>query len=158
MTAADISPGALQQCQAFAASVNAAGIGITVKLRQVDPGTIYGSNYLSWPFSVDSWPGLNYLVLIATNDGPHAHIDESHFANPRFNHLYEQALATLDPTMRAEIAHELQMIEFNEGGNIITSFPNYTAAYSTKVGGFFPANLTGGAVAAGFFNELGFVA
>jgi peptide/nickel transport system substrate-binding protein len=122
MTVAPISPGALEQCQALAASVKAAGI--TVNLRQVDSGTLYGSNYLNWPFSVDSWPGLNYLVLIATNDGPNAHIDESHFDNPRFNTLYKQALATLDPAMRTEIAHEMQMIEFNEGG--ISSPPSQT--------------------------------
>jgi peptide/nickel transport system substrate-binding protein len=96
--------------------------------------------------------------LIATNDGPNAHVDDTHFSNARFNALYKQALATLDPAKRADIAHELQTIEFTEGGNIIPAFPNYACAYSKKVGGFYPANLTGGACAAGFFNELGFVA
>jgi peptide/nickel transport system substrate-binding protein len=156
LTVADVAPGAVAQCQAFARSVAAAGINI--KLRQVDPGTYFGPNYLSWPFSVDAWPGLNYLFLISSNDGPKAFVNDTHFSNARFNALYKQALATLDPTKRADIAHELQKIEFTEGGNIIVAFPNYTAAYSTKVGGFYPANLTGDALAAGFFNLLGFVA
>jgi peptide/nickel transport system substrate-binding protein len=156
LTYANVAPGSVEQCQAFAQSVKAAGIN--VKLHQVDPGTLFGANYLNWPFAIDTWPGLNYLVVIASNDGPNAHVDETHFNNAKFNSLYKQALATLDPAKRTDIAHEMQMIEFNEGGNIIPAFPNYTAAYSTKVGGFYSANLTGNAVAAGYYNLLGFVA
>jgi peptide/nickel transport system substrate-binding protein len=156
LTYANIIPGAVAQCQVLAQSVKAAGINI--KLREVDPGTLFGTNYTNWPFTIDGWPGENYLVLIASLEGPNAHVDETHFSNARFNSLYTQALGTLDPATRTEIAHELQMIEFNEGGTIIPCFPNYTAAYSTKVGGFYPANLTGNAVAAGYYNLLGFVA
>jgi peptide/nickel transport system substrate-binding protein len=156
LTYANIFPGSVEQCQVLAATVKPAGINI--RLREVDAGTLYGNNYTNWPFSIDAWPGLNYLVLISSDDGPNSHPDESHFHNARFNSLYTQAIGTLDVAKRTEIAHEMQMIEFNEGGNIITCFPNYTAAYSPKVGGFYPANLTGNAVAAGYYNLLGFVA
>jgi len=156
LTTSNIGPGALASCQILAQNAQAAGFNLT--LRQVDPGTMYGPNYLSWPFGIDQWPGITYLVLITTNDGPKAHVDLTHYQNARFNSLFEQAIGELDIAKRAEIAHELQKIEFTTGGNIIPAFPNYTAAYSTKVGGFYPANLTGGAVAAGFFNKLGFIA
>jgi peptide/nickel transport system substrate-binding protein len=156
LTAANVAAGAVEQCQVLARS--AAAAGINVKLRQIDPGTYFGPNYLNWPFSVDAWLGLNYLALVGSNDGPRAQVNETHFSNSRFNALYKQALAELDPTKRADIAHEMQKIEFTEGGNIIPAFPNYTAAYSKKIGGFYRANLTGDAVAAGFYNLLGFVA
>jgi peptide/nickel transport system substrate-binding protein len=153
---AAVGAGAIQACQVLARTVQDAGI--TVKIQQVDGGTYYGKNYTNWPFSIDTWPGLNYLVLILTNDGPHSHVNLTHFNDPQFNAIYTQAKATLDPAKRAELAHELQKIEFERGGNIIPAFPNYTAAYTKKVGGFYDSNLTGGAVAAGFYNKLGFVA
>jgi peptide/nickel transport system substrate-binding protein len=156
MTVANVGPGAVEACQVLASSVKDAGI--TVNIQMVDSGTYYGKNYTNWPFSVDTWPGLTYLVLILTNDGPHAHVNLTHFDNPQFNAIYTEAKATIDPAKRAELSHELQMIEFDEGGNIIPAFPNYTAAYTKNVGGFYPANLTGGSVAAGYFNQLGFVA
>jgi peptide/nickel transport system substrate-binding protein len=107
---------------------------------------------------VDTWPGLNYLFLVGSDDGPGAAVNETHFSSAKFNALTAQARRTLDPTKRTDIIHDMQQIEFTEGGNIIPCFPNYTAAYTTKVGGFYPANLTGDAVAAGFYNLLGFVA
>ena len=156
LTAAPVGAGAIESVQVVAQNAKAAGFN--VKLRQVDAGTYFGPNYLKWPFSIDTWPGLTYLVLITTNDGPNSHVNLTHFDNARFNKLFTQTIAELDPNKRADMAHELQKIEFNEGGNIIPAFPNYTAAYSKKVGGFFPANLTGGAVDAGFYNTLGFLA
>jgi peptide/nickel transport system substrate-binding protein len=156
MTVAPVGAGAVEACQVLARTVQDAGI--KVNIQQVDGGTYYGKNYLSWPFSIDTWPGLTYLVLILTNDGPHSHVNLTHFSDPQFNAIYTQAKATLDPTKRAELAHELQKIEFEQGGNIVPAFPNYTAASTKKVGGFYGSNLTGGAVAAGFFNHLGFVA
>lgn len=156
LTNVPVSPGSTEQCEAYARTVAAAGIN--VKLRLIDPGTYFGPNYLSWPFSVDTWPGLNYLFLVGSDDGPGAAVNETHFSSAKFNALTAQARRTLDPTKRTDIIHDMQQIEFTEGGNIIPCFPNYTAAYTTKVGGFYPANLTGDAVAAGFYNLLGFVA
>jgi peptide/nickel transport system substrate-binding protein len=156
MTAAPVGAGAIEAVQVLAQNAKAAGFNFN--LRQIDAGTYFGPNYLKWPFSIDTWPGLTYLVLITTNDGPNSHVNLSHFSNPQFNKIFKQAIAELDPSKRADLAHELQKIEFEQGGNIIPAFPNYTAAYSKKVGGFYPANLTGGAVAAGFYNKLGFLA
>lgn len=156
MVVAPVGAGATEQAQVVAQSAKAAGINI--QIQQVDGGTYYGKQYLSWPFSIDTWPGLTYLILITTNDGPNAHVNLTHFNDPKFNSIFKQAIAETDPSKRRDLAHELQKIEFEQGGNIIPAFPNYTAGYSTGVGGFYPANLTGGAVAAGFYNKLGFVA
>ena len=156
MTTADIGPGSLECCQVLAQNAKAAGFNFV--LREVDSGTMFGPNYLSWPFAIDDWPGYNYLILITQNSGPGATVNETHFHNARFDALFEEAFAEQNANRRTEIAHELQMIDFNEGGNIIPAFPNYAAAYTTKVGGFYPANLTGQAVASGFLNKLGFLA
>jgi peptide/nickel transport system substrate-binding protein len=53
--------------------------------------------------------------------------------------LYNEAVATLDPTMRTELAHELQMIDYNYGGYIIPYFPPVIDGYAKSVGGVLPS-------------------
>jgi peptide/nickel transport system substrate-binding protein len=156
LVASQIGEGTLETCQILAQNAKAAGINI--RLRQVDAGTLFGANYGQWPFANDSWPGLEYLLSVTSSTGPHAHNNITHFTNSRYNALYAQAIAALSEAKRAEIAHEMQRLDFDQGGEIIPVFPNYTAAYSTKVGGFYPSNLSGVTVAAGYFNKLGFAA
>src|SRR5262249_33400400 len=117
MVVAPVGAGATEQAQVVAQRAKAAGINI--KIQQVDGGTYYGKQHLSWPYSIDTWPGLTYLILITTNDGPNAHVNLTHFNDPKFNSLFKQAIKELDPTKRADLAHELQQIEFTQGGNII---------------------------------------
>ena len=50
--------------------------------------------------------------------------------------LYKQALAETDPTKRCDIVHEMQKLEYDEGGYIIPFFNNLVDAYSSKVDGF----------------------
>ena len=155
LTTAPVGAGALESTQVFAE--NAKDAGMNIRLRQVDLGTMYGPNYHKWPFSVDNWPGLTYLILIASATASTASVNLTHFNDKKYDSLYAQALGELDESKRKEISHELQKIDFEQGGNIIPAHPNYTAAYTTQVGGFYPANLTGETVAAGFLNKLGFV-
>ena len=84
-------------------------------------------------------PGL--LVLLAllpqVNQAtlPGSPFNETHFDNPKYISLYNQALATLDASMRTEIAHEMQMIDYNEGGYIIPFFPAVIDGYAPNVNG-----------------------
>jgi len=151
-----VGAGAVEMCQVFAENVK--GAGANISLRQVDLGTMYGPNYGKWPFGVDSWPGFVYLVQTASWSGAKSPVNLSHQNNPRYASLYSQALAELDEEKRAELIHELEKIDFNTGGAVIAAYPNYIAAYTKQVGGFYPANLDGGAVDAGQYNQLGFVA
>ena len=55
--------------------------------------------------------------------------------NPRYNSLYAQAIATVPQALRNEIAHEMQQIEYNEGGYIIPFFPPVVDGFGANVGG-----------------------
>jgi hypothetical protein len=44
-------------------------------------------------------------------------------------------LATLDVTKWTEISHEMQMIDYNEGGYIIPFFPAVIDGYASNVNG-----------------------
>ena len=135
-----IAAGIVEASQVLAQNAKAAGIDITV--RKVDPGT-YFSRYGKWPFAIDFWVGLPYLVVASIADGPGASVvNTTHFNDPAFNRLYGQASRTLDKNKRAEIVHAMQKIQYDRGGYIIWSFQNSVDAYSRKVGGIQPIDKT----------------
>jgi peptide/nickel transport system substrate-binding protein len=128
-----IAAGVVEASQVLAANAKAAGINITV--RKVDPGT-YFSRYGKWPFAIDFWVGLPYLVIASLADGPGANVvNVTHFNDPTFNKLFLQASKTLDSNKRAQIVHEMQRIQYQRGGYLIWSFQNSVDAYSKKLGG-----------------------
>lgn len=133
--------GIVEACQLLAQDAKKAGIQITIK--KVDPGTFFTS-YTKWPFAIDYWVGLPYLVLASLNEGPEANVvNATRFSDPQFNRLFDQAARTLDESKRCAIVHDMQKIQFERGGNLIWSFQNTLDAYSTKVKGYDAIDQTG---------------
>ncbi|MDQ3670880.1 MAG: ABC transporter substrate-binding protein [Actinomycetota bacterium] len=130
--------GMVEGATIFAQNAKAGGVNVTVK--NVDGGTIYGDQYLKWPFSADYWGTRNYLLQAATGVLKTAPFNETHwdaYPNyPRFEKLYREALATVNEKKRAEIIREMQRMEYNDGGLIIWGFKNLTDGHSAKIGGY----------------------
>ena len=103
----------------FAQNAKAGGVNVTVK--NVDGGTIYGDQYLKWPFSADYWGTRNYLLQAATGVLKTAPFNETHWdaysGYSKFESLYRQALGTVDEKKRAQIIKEMQRMEYNDGGS-----------------------------------------
>jgi len=118
---------------------NARAGGVTVRVRNVDGNTIYGDQYLKWPFSADYWGTRSYLPQVAFATLRGAAFNETHWdAHPqygRYARLYNQAVATVNPRRRAELIREMQRLEYDQGGYIIWGFKNLVDAHSTKIGG-----------------------
>src|SRR5207302_8969350 len=93
--------------------------GVTINLRQVDPNTFFGPNYLHWTFSQDFYNYSPYLAQVAQSLLPTSPFNETHWSLPRYIDLYKQANATANRATRQQIEHEMQMIDLNEGGYII---------------------------------------
>ena len=135
-----IAAGIVQASQVLAENAKAAGI--TINVRQVDPGS-YVSQYGKWPFAIDFWVGLPYLVLASIADGPRASVvNTTHFNDPEFNSLFNQASKQLDLKQRTALIHKMQQIQYDRGGYIIWSFQNNVDAYSSKIGGIQPVDET----------------
>ena len=117
--------------QVYAQQAQAAGIN--VNLRQIAVTEYYGPNYLKWVFAQDYFYSGPYLTLVEQTTLPKGPFNETHFDNPTYNNLFSQALATLDTAKRTEIAHEMQMIDYNEGGYIIPFFPSVIDGYAPNV-------------------------
>ena len=130
--------GMVEGATIFAQNAKAGGVNVTV--RNVDGGTIYGDQYLKWPFSADYWGTRNYLLQAATGVLKTAPFNETHWdaysGYAKFEALYRQALGTVDNKKRAQIIKEMQRMEYNDGGLIIWGFKSLTDGYSQKVAGY----------------------
>jgi peptide/nickel transport system substrate-binding protein len=121
---------------------NAKAGGVTVNVRNVDGNTLYGDQYLKWPFSADYWGTRSYLPQAAFGTLKGAAFNETHWDKysrySRFAALYNQAVGTIDAKKRAQVIKEMQRMEYDDGGYIIWGFKNLTDGHSTKVQGFKP--------------------
>jgi len=155
LTTAPVFQGVVQAAQVFAQQ--ASGAGVTVTLRKLDTSTFYGPNYLKWTFAQDFWATREYLPQIAQGSLPSSPFNETHWADPKFISLVNQARATLDQTKRLQVLQEAQTIEYNTGSYIIPYFTNQIDAYSAKLTGFIPPR-SGFPLGNYWFKNVGFVA
>ncbi len=130
---APMGQGAVQSAQVLAQQAKAAGV--TINLREVTVTDFFGPNYLKWVFSQDTWEYFPYFPMVAFGELSNSPANETHFDNPRYEALFAQGLATVDVAARTEIAHEMQMIEYNEGGYIIPFFSPTIDAMAKNVMG-----------------------
>src|SRR5439155_2242332 len=122
--------------QVFAQQARAAGVKVNVKT--LDSGAFYSNNYLKWTFSTDFWGTRNYLSQVAAGSLPSSPYNETHWPDAKDNSflsLYKQALKTVDRKKQRTILHEMQKMEYDNGGYIIWSFNTLLDGYSTKVQG-----------------------
>jgi peptide/nickel transport system substrate-binding protein len=137
LVTAPVFQGIVEAAQVFAQQ--AKGAGVNVKVRKVDSGTFYGDNYLKWTFAQDFWATRVYLSQVAQGDLPESPFNETHWEDPKFIDLIQQARAEVDEGKRADILHEAQTMQYEQGGYIIQYFSNIIDAYSAKLGGFVEA-------------------
>jgi peptide/nickel transport system substrate-binding protein len=130
----DGAAGMVDSANIFATQAKKAGVTVNV---HNDPN-YYGDQYLKLAFSVDFWGTRNYLPQVANGSLPTAPYNECHWPPKSSNYLslYQQALAEVDAGKRKDLIHQMQKIEYDEGGYIIPFFNNLVDAYSTKVSGF----------------------
>jgi peptide/nickel transport system substrate-binding protein len=132
-----IGVGAVDMSQVFAEQAKAAGV--TVKLKQIDPSQFFTpqTGWLSYPFSVSigGSPYLGYLANIASILAPGAFAPETNWKDAEWTRLFKEAAVTLDETKRNELSGQLQRIDYDRGGYIISCFLESNTCYSKKVKG-----------------------
>jgi peptide/nickel transport system substrate-binding protein len=137
LVTAPIKTGAVQMATVFKQQASAAGV--TVNLSSITSGAFFGPNYLKWTFAQDWWSGYPYMRQVGYSMVPGAPWDETHWAQssygPKYLSIYNEALKTVDPTAQADLAHEMMMMDFNDGGYIIPVFVPIIVGQSPKVQG-----------------------
>jgi peptide/nickel transport system substrate-binding protein len=148
LVTAGIAQGVVNMAQVYAQQ--AASAGIKVNLRQITVTEYFGPNYLRWVFAQDFFPYLTYFSQVLQSMVPGSTFNETHYDNPRYNKLFSEALATANVAKRNEIAHEMQMIDYDAGSYIIPLFVPVVDGYATNVHGIVTSK-TGGS-----FNDWDF--
>ena len=136
---ANIAAGAEQQAVVFAQQ--AAAAGVKVQVRTLTPGQLYGPSYKRWTFAMDSASYAAYLPDCALETLGTAPYNAANFNNARYNKLYAQANSTLNHALSCEIQHEMQQIDFNEGGMIIATRNKLADIHAASVHGLQTAAL-----------------
>jgi peptide/nickel transport system substrate-binding protein len=131
--------GIVSEAEVFAQQASAAGIKVSV--NQVTPAVQAGPNYLKWTFSQDYWYYNPYLPQVAQQTLPGGPYNETHWSDPHYGALYQQAFTTTDESLRTELAHEMQMIDHTSGGLIIPYFYPIIDGVTTTVGGVAPGRV-----------------
>ncbi|MST32536.1 twin-arginine translocation signal domain-containing protein [Acidimicrobiaceae bacterium USS-CC1] len=148
-----IAAGATSMATVFAQQ--AKGAGVNVHLDTLTVTQYYGPNYLSWLFAQDFYYYNPYLPQVAISTLPNSPYNECHFNDPHYTSLYNEALRTVDGTKRMDIAHEMQTIDYEQGGYIIPFFAPTIDGYSKKVNGL-RASKTGISLNSFGFKQLWF--
>jgi peptide/nickel transport system substrate-binding protein len=116
----------------------AKGADVTVKVDNVTGDVFWGDEYLKYPFAMDNWGTRGYLAQAGMGTMPKAYYNETHWDNPKWLSLVEEAYRTVDDAKRNELITEASTIEYNEGGYIIYAFDNQVDAFSKKLAGAVP--------------------
>lgn len=135
--------GMVEVATVFAAQAQDAGVTINVRN---DPN-YYGNQYLKLAFSVDFWGTRGYLNQVQQGSLPTSPYNETHWPpksgqGSNFISLYNQALATTSASVRTEIEHEMQTLEYDLGGYIIPFFNDLIDGYAADVQGLNPSKGT----------------
>jgi peptide/nickel transport system substrate-binding protein len=136
LVSAPIAQGASGCAQVLVQQAKAAGI--TISLRQVTVTQFYGPQYLKWPFAQDFSFYQYYLPSVAQFFVPSGPYNECHYNNPRYTSLFTQALKIVDPAKRFPIIHEMQQLDYDNGGYIIPLFPPVIDGVAANVRGVHP--------------------
>ncbi len=127
----------------FASQAKQAGVKVNVK----NVPNYYGDAYLKLAFSVDFWGTRGYLNQVQQGSLPNSPYNETHWppksgTGSNFGDLYKQALAATDDSKRVDIEHEMQQLEYDNGGYIIPFFGSLIDGYAGNVAGLSPSKGT----------------
>jgi peptide/nickel transport system substrate-binding protein len=143
LVTSDIAQGTVLAAQLLAQQVKAAGI--TVNLRQLDTSAFFGPNYLKWVFAQDFYYYSPYLLQVTDAFLPTSPYNETHFNDPHYTQLYNQASATTQQSALTPLEQEMMSIDYDSGGYIIPYFVPVLDAHATSLQGVEPA-VTGAAL------------
>ena len=148
IVAAEVAPGAIDQCLFL--QREAAKIGLNIDVQKVTTDGYWGAVWLKAPMCVVSWnmrPTANLMMTLAfKSDAPW---NETYHQDPEFDKILLEVRGVTDLAKRKEMYHTLQEKIHNENGSVIPLYRNYVDAVSDKVKGLthVPLNNFGGAEA-----------
>lgn len=120
-------------------SEQAKAAGINIKVNQIDPSQYFlteGKNpWLERPMGVNSWNPVTlsgYYQLALFAEAPY---NETHWGNESADKLLFEAIGEQDPGKAEDLWHEVQKMQFEEGGFLIPVNQTWVSAAGQNVNG-----------------------
>ncbi len=134
---AEFLPGAVNMAQLYAQM--AAQAGVQVNVITGPAGEYWDNVYEKHPFFMSGWSARGPLEAMNLEYRSTANDNESHWKNPDFDHLLDQASATVDVNQRTLLFQHAEQMITEDGGEIIPVFTFTVAAERTNCSGYQPA-------------------
>jgi peptide/nickel transport system substrate-binding protein len=131
-----VAQGMLESATLFAADAKKAGVKI--KVENQPAGSYFGPDYLKQNFAQSLWFSESIVSHMARSIAPGAPFNETHWDNDNWTKVWNDALRTTDDAKRHDLIHELQRIQYEEGGYIEWGTFPLLDGVSTRVRGAVP--------------------
>jgi peptide/nickel transport system substrate-binding protein len=134
-----IVPGFVEAATLFAEQ--AKGAGVKVNVKKEDPNAYFDTSllYTKLNFAQSFWTITalpTWYEQALFSDAPW---NETHWRDPEYDKLIREAEGELDETKAAELWHEVQQIQYDEGGYIIWANQHNVDAAGNNVKGITPS-------------------
>ena len=146
VVAAEVAPGAVEQCLFM--QREGRKIGMNFDVKKVTTDGYWGAVWMQEPIAVASWnmrPTANIMMTLAFK--PDAAWNETRWQNDNFDQLLVEVRGETDPDARRQKYCDLQTMIHEENGQVIPAHRNYVDARASHVKGLthVPLNNFGGA-------------
>lgn len=129
----DNTPTSKRQNEALVTQAAAAGFEITFK--NVDSATFYGDAYGTYPLSLSYWGFLGIFDQAGFTITATAPYNSSHWTDPEYDKLYNEAIQTVDEGERRALVSQMQTIEYERGAYVVPIFLDRIIGLSKTVKG-----------------------
>ncbi|BCP52174.1 ABC transporter substrate-binding protein [Kaistia sp. 32K] len=129
-------PGFIEMATLYQAMASEAGI--RVKINKAPANDYWSAVWLKQPFICSSWSGRGADDALAAPYLSTSEWNETHWKRPEFDAFIEKARATTDVAERTKLYQQAQQLLRDDGGAIISMFPDALAATRANVSGWKP--------------------
>lgn len=131
-----VAQGLLESATLFASQAKKAGV--TINVENQPAASYFGPDYLKQNFAQSLWFSESIVSHMARSVAPGAPFNETHWDNDKWTSIWNEALKTTEEAKRGELVHELQRIQYEEGGYIEWGIFPLLDGVSTRVRGAVP--------------------
>ncbi len=130
----ETTPGFIEMATLYQAMASEAGI--RVKLTKAPANDYWSAVWLKQPFVCSSWSGRGADEALAAPYLSNSDWNETHWKRPEFDAFINEARGTTDVAKRTELYQKAQQLLRDDGGAIISVFPDALGASRANVTGW----------------------
>lgn len=136
----DIVPGFVEAATLFAE--HAKGAGVTVKIQKEAADAYFDTSklYTKLDFAQSFWTFSSLALVYSQSLLSDAPWNETHWRDPAYDEKIKAAISATDETTALELWHEVQQVQYDEGGYIVWANMEILDATGTYVQGVVPSS------------------